>query len=156
MNDLPINCGLEPEMLAKVCQDNENIPFYRYLHIQTGKVGKGYTNLVMTAAHEFTNPTNTFHGGAAATLADIAMGMAIRTTGMRAVSVELSISFFLPVKEGGTVSAEARLIYQGRNLIMGECELWDGDGVLVAKARGIYQVKSRLVSSEEGLDWVSC
>lgn len=39
---------------------------------------------------------------------------------------------------------------------MGECELRDNEGILMAKARGTFKVKAKLLADEGGRAWISC
>uniref|UniRef100_A0A1I7YVF9 4HBT domain-containing protein n=1 Tax=Steinernema glaseri TaxID=37863 RepID=A0A1I7YVF9_9BILA len=92
----------------------------------------------LTVEHEHVNGKGTLHGGQTASLVDIvtarAVGMTVRDRGM--VSVELAVSYLLPVKLGETILIEGIVLKCGRNIAFTECEFRrKTDGALVAKGK---------------------
>src|SRR5579859_211746 len=76
------------------------------------------------------------HGGILAALADTAAAVAAYTTipkGAELATIELKINYLEPVA-GGRVKAKARVLRTGRNFVVTECEILDGNGALAAKA----------------------
>src|SRR5216684_2043014 len=72
------------------------------------------------------------HGGILAALADIAAYTAI-PKGTEIATVDLKINYLEPVP-GGRIKADARVLRAGRNFIVTECEIFNEDGSLAAKA----------------------
>ncbi|CAB3402942.1 unnamed protein product [Caenorhabditis bovis] len=84
------------------------------------------------------NSKGTLHGGQTATLTDIvtarAVGMTVRNQGM--ASVEIAVSYLLPVKSGDTIEITAHVLKVGRNLAFTDCEFRrKSDGKLTAKGK---------------------
>src|SRR5213592_292718 len=76
------------------------------------------------------------HGGILAALADTTAAIAAYTAipkGTEIATVELSINYLEPVP-GGRIKADARVLRAGRNVIVSECEIWNEDKSLAAKA----------------------
>ena len=76
------------------------------------------------------------HGGILAALADTTAAIAAYTTiprGTEIATVELSINYLEPVP-GGRINADARVLLTRRNFIVTECEIFNEDGSLAAKA----------------------
>ena len=76
------------------------------------------------------------HGGILASLADTCAAIAAYTTvpkGTEIATVELKINFLEPVP-GGRIKAEARVLRTGRNFVVTECEIFNQDGSMAAKA----------------------
>jgi uncharacterized protein (TIGR00369 family) len=76
------------------------------------------------------------HGGVLAALADTAGGMATYMAyprGMRAATIEMKINY-LEAVEGGIVEADARVVRQGKNIAVVDCDVRDHDRRLVGKA----------------------
>ena len=76
------------------------------------------------------------HGGILAALADTAAAIAAYTAvpkGTEIATVELSINYLEPVP-GGRIKADARVLRAGRNFVVTECEIFNEDGSLAAKA----------------------
>ena len=76
------------------------------------------------------------HGGILAALADTTAAIAAYTTvprGTEIVTVELKINYLEPVP-GGRIKADGRVLRAGRNFVVAECEIFNEDGSLAAKA----------------------
>jgi uncharacterized protein (TIGR00369 family) len=76
------------------------------------------------------------HGGVIAALADTAAAIAAYTVspqGVELVTIELKINYLLPIVEG-TVKAEGKVLRAGRNFVVVECDVRNGEAELAAKA----------------------
>ena len=89
---------------------------------------------------ELLNSHGALHGGVTASLADVAVGVAIqhRFRGKRSIStVELKVSYFRPVTSGALL-ARARLLRVGSTLCVGRVDLTDAQGNAVGTAIVTY------------------
>jgi uncharacterized protein (TIGR00369 family) len=124
-----------------------DIPFARHCGIKALSFEDGRTRLSLPLSPTSTNQFGVFHGGALLTLLDIAMGSAARVTvGAWVVAVDMQTAFISPGRTD--VIGEGRVVRAGRSLIFCEGEIRDKDGVLVAKASGIYKPTSHKSSAE--------
>ena len=76
------------------------------------------------------------HGGILAALADTTAAIAAYTViprGVEIATLELKINYLEPVP-GGTVKADGRVLRKGRNFVVTECEIFNENGTLAAKA----------------------
>jgi uncharacterized protein (TIGR00369 family) len=76
------------------------------------------------------------HGGILAALADTTAAIAAYSAvpkGTEIATVELTINFLEPVP-GGRIRADARVLRAGRNFVVTECDIFNEDGSLAAKA----------------------
>jgi uncharacterized protein (TIGR00369 family) len=76
------------------------------------------------------------HGGILAALADTTAAIAAYSVvprGTEIATVELKINYLEPVP-GGRIKADARVLRAGRNFVVAECEVWNEDNSLAAKA----------------------
>ena len=76
------------------------------------------------------------HGGILAALADTAAAIAAYTVipkGVEIATLEFKINYLEPVP-GGRVKADAKVLRKGRNFIVTECEIFNENGSLAAKA----------------------
>src|SRR5947207_15801133 len=76
------------------------------------------------------------HGGILAALADTTAAIAAYSVvpkGTEIATVELKINYLEPVP-GGRIKADARVLRAGRNFVVAECEIWNEDNSLAAKA----------------------
>lgn len=141
-------------LIAQVHRDNREIPFYNLLGMKIVELDMGAAAISMVVEHEFTNQSDMFHGGAAATLADVAMGAAIRTLGVRGVLIDINASYFASVEKGDSVMAKAWVIHKGRSIIGAECEIKNGKDVLAIKANGRYKLTAQLKQISGNAEWV--
>jgi acyl-CoA thioesterase len=80
------------------------------------------------------------HGGAIATLIDTAVAFAIvgaSQPGARFTTVEMKVNYLNPIREGRVV-ADARLIRDGRRIVVADCDVTDSQGRLAAKGLLTY------------------
>src|SRR5437588_12333165 len=86
------------------------------------------------ANHKLMNGVD--HGGILAALADTTAAIAAYTVvprGTEIATVELKINYLEPVP-GGRIRADAHVLRAGRNFVVSECEIWNEDKSLAAKA----------------------
>jgi uncharacterized protein (TIGR00369 family) len=117
-------------------------PFYRWSGIELVDARPGEADVAFRAGPEHVNLQGLVHGGMLATLADTAMGLAVRTTlepGRRHVTVQLGIEFLSPGRQGRIV-AHGRSVKVGRQLGFAEADIVDDRGRLLARARSTLSV----------------
>jgi 1,4-dihydroxy-2-naphthoyl-CoA hydrolase len=108
----------------------------QHFGFQLAEAERGHVVICMAVREHHQQMQGAVHGGVLASLADTAGGLAAFVTvppGARVVTVEMKINFLESV-ERGTLSAEGRVIRQGKHLIIVDCDITDDQGRLVAKA----------------------
>lgn len=111
-------------------------PATNLLGFELEAVHHGHAVLRMDARAKHKQIHGVVHGGILAALADTASAIAAYTTvpaGTSIATVELKINY-LEAVPGGRIQAEARVLRTGRNFVVAECEIFDQDGSLAAKA----------------------
>ena len=96
----------------------------------------GESEMTMVAEERHSNPMGTLHGGILCDLADAAMGMAYYSTLQQDESfttLELKINFLRPFWTGKLV-ARGRIVSRGRTVGMTECDVFDENERLIARA----------------------
>jgi uncharacterized protein (TIGR00369 family) len=104
--------------------------------LQPVAVERGRAVFIMDVGPHHANPMGTVHGGALATLADSAMGIAYASTladDEAFTTLELKINFLKPVWSG-LLTAEGKVLKAGRTVGLTECRVTDESGSLVAHA----------------------
>ncbi|AEF93046.1 phenylacetic acid degradation-related protein [Desulfotomaculum nigrificans CO-1-SRB] len=126
----------EMQQIMDFANDN---PFARLLDINVIKLNPegGEAWLTTTVNPKHLNPHGTLHGGALSTLADVAMGVAVRTLGITGVTANLNINFLAPGHLGDKVIARGKVVHQGNTLIATECVITRDETVL-ARATGLF------------------
>src|SRR5215468_2438291 len=116
------------------------IPFNNLLGIEVTRFHADGVTLRCRIRKELLNSHGAVHGGVTASLADVAVGVAIHSHSAvtRPVStVELKVNYLLPVKEGA-LYARARLLRVGSTLCVGRVDLTDGRSKAVGTAIVTY------------------
>lgn len=85
----------------------DNDAFSQWMEIKIVELGLGHCVLTMPVKAEMLNGFGISHGGITYSLADSALAFASNSHGIKAVSVETSISHTKAVKEGDTITAIA-------------------------------------------------
>ena len=121
------------EVAKRTLREN---PATNLLGFEVEAVTEGHAVLLMDVEARHRQLHGVVHGGILAALADTASAIAVYTTvpqGTAIATVELKINY-LEAVAGGCVKAVGRVLRTGRNFVVAECEIFDGDGLLAAKA----------------------
>lgn len=95
---------------------------------------------------EMTNPIGLLHGGMIAVIMDDFIGATIFALGRDDfyTTVDLSVDYFASAREGDVVTARTRVVKPGQRVIHAECDLFNGEGKLLARGRtNLLQVQKR-------------
>ncbi|MEK6299877.1 MAG: PaaI family thioesterase [Acidobacteriota bacterium] len=114
--------------------------FTRMLGFEIDLVEPGRAVLSVEVRKELTQLHGVMHGGATAALIDTAVAFAIvgaSEPSARFTTVEMKVNYLRPISEG-RVTAEARLIRDGRRIVVAECDVLDSAGRLAAKGLLTY------------------
>jgi uncharacterized protein (TIGR00369 family) len=116
------------------------IPFNMLLGVKLTRVHREGVTIECALRHELTNSAGVAHGGVAAAMADVAVGMAINRHfgGKRKITtVEMKINYFRPASEG-QIFARSHLLRLGSTLGIGRVDLRDAKGNLIGTAIVTY------------------
>ncbi len=117
-------------------------PFYRLLDMHVEEVAEGYARLRLPVGERLLQLYGVVHGGVAATLADSCVGVALISLlepPLSSTTVEMKVNYLAPVTHGELV-AEGRIVHKGRTLALGEADVRDHNGRLIAKALATYMI----------------
>jgi uncharacterized protein (TIGR00369 family) len=111
-------------------------PIAQLLGFKLTAVTPGSAMVTFEAGPQYANPMGTLHGGVLCDIADAAMGIAYASNlaeGESFTTLELKISFLKPVWNA-RLTAEGKVLKQGRTTGLVECRVTDEKGSLVAHA----------------------
>ena len=114
--------------------------FPQMLGIEIDALESGRARLSVEVRRELRQLAGVMHGGAIASLIDTAVAFAIATTSGpedRFTTVEMKVNYLSAIREGRIV-ADARLIRDGRRIIVADCDVFDAGGKLAAKGLLTY------------------
>jgi uncharacterized protein (TIGR00369 family) len=129
------------EITRRLNQTNTATQFgFVFREVSPGRVVVG-----MRVAKRHLQVHGVVHGGVLAALADTAGGMAVYMKlppRSRVATVSMTINY-LEAVAGGEVLAQAELVRLGRNLAVVDCDLFDHNKRIVAKALMTFAIISR-------------
>lgn len=133
---------LHTELVTELRERLRDSAFYRWAGVEIVDAAPGRAEIAFEAGPEHVNLQGLVHGGMLATLADTAMGLAVRTVlepGRRHVTVQLGVEFLAPGRAGRIV-ARGRSVKVGRQLGFAEADVVDARGRLLARAHSTLSV----------------
>lgn len=132
-----------PKLTAKQIRDFlPRIPFNTLLGIKLTRTHSDGVTIECALRHELTNSAGVAHGGVAAAIADVAVGMALNRHfgGKRPITtVEMKINYFLPATDGH-IFARSRLLRIGSTLCVGSVDLTNTEGKQLGTALVTYML----------------
>lgn len=112
-----VNNGIDHRLFTHITENNQKTPFYRLTGMKTKALGKGEAEMSVIAEEDHSNPLGLVHGGMISTLADAAMGNAIRTVGKKGVTADYRVSFFKSAPIGKELIGYGKIEKMGARLI---------------------------------------
>ena len=122
----------------------EDNPFTKHLGVDIVSIDKGNVCVSLTIKHEHTNVYGIAHGGVIMSLCDMAMGAACLSVGKKVVTLDFNINILKSIDMEDAAIVKGMII--GRSTVVAECEVFNKDNKLCAKARGTFFVIGRLAS----------
>ena len=129
----------------KLKQFLNEVPFNQLVGLRLVRLHKDGLTLECRLRPELLNGAGVLHGGVTATLADVAVGIALaRHLGKprSATTVEMKINYLRPVPHG-KLTARSHLVKVGARLCCGRVEILDGEKRPVAAALVTYMILDR-------------
>lgn len=117
-------------------------PYYQLLQMKLEKLDLGFARLRMPVRQELMQIFSVVHGGAIGSLADTAVAFALLTLlepEERVATVEMKMNFLVPA-DGGQLIGEARIVSKGRRIALGDMEVKNEKGRLLAKGLATYMI----------------
>lgn len=125
-------------------------PFVHLLEMKIISLREGEMEICMPVdPAKHTNLYNSLHGGAAAALADTAMGAACISMGNKVVTIDLNINYISNAGAGDVIHAYGKVVHCGRTTMVVEATLTDNAGKLIAKSRGTFMIIGKMDTCRE-------
>ncbi len=129
--------------LEQVKKVTNNSPYYKLLGMEIVEIKEGVCKIQMPFKQDLTHPYRIMHGGAIASLADSSVAMALISVVEprdRFTTIEFKINFFAPVNKG-KLEAHGKIIHKGSKTAVGEVEVKNEEGKLIAKLIATYNIR---------------
>jgi len=117
-------------------------PFWSLLGMELIEIKKGWAKIRLPFTEKLTNGIGVAHGGAIFSPADSAVGMALvglLNKDENISTLEMKINYLKPFN-GGEMIAEAKIVHRGTMTAIGDVEVKDGNGNLIAKGLATYAI----------------
>lgn len=119
------------------------VPFLNLVGVHGERFESGQTAVTLEPRPDLSNHFGSVHGGALATMLDVAMASAARSLHPEEGVVTVSMAMnFLRAGEG-RLTATGRVRQSGRSLVYCESEIQDEAGHLVATAIGTFKIRRK-------------
>ena len=131
---------ITPEREQIIREKFQTNHFPRLLGIEIDSIEPSRARLSVEVRQELLQLQGVMHGGAIASLIDTAVAFAIISVSEpqdRFTTVEMKVNYLSAIREGRVV-ADARLIRDGRRIIVADCDVFDSRGRLAAKGLLTY------------------
>jgi len=132
--------GIDNRLFDIIVSSNRKAPFYRLTGITTKTLGPGWAQMAVQTNDDHGNPLGLIHGGLISTLADAAMGNAIRSTGRKAVTINYDISFLSAAPAGKLLIGRGRVDRAGSRIVYTSVEVTCEDQVIATSQAAFYVV----------------
>ena len=116
-------------------------PFYEHLGLELASLGEGQCVIRLPFAAHFGNSRGEVHGGIAASLLDITLSQAVRSTlegPTNIATISMTMSYLAPAH--GVLTCAGAVVRAGRSIAFVEGEVTDEKGRAVCRAVGTYRI----------------
>lgn len=135
-----INDGLDRQLFVYLQKSIKNTAYYQLLGIELQRLAPGYAEIRVLTGQQHTNPLGLIHGGLITSIADAAMGNAIRSLGIKGVTVDMSAAFTAAARLGEMIVARGKVIKTGKNMIFAEAMVSSGDTLVGHSKATFYKI----------------
>lgn len=118
------------------------VPFAQHMGIEFGEAAGGRCRCELRLGPVHMNSNGVAHGGVPFSLADTAMGAALKSLlaeGETCVTIELKINYHRPGIQGALLACDSAVVHKGRTVATVESRL-SADGKLIASALGTFAI----------------
>jgi uncharacterized protein (TIGR00369 family) len=131
--------------LSRIKEIVNKSPYYKHINMELVEFTDSGCVMKMNVEDFHCNIYDTAHGGAVASLADSACGLALATSidsDEVIVTQNLNINYLLPVAKG-MLTAKGNIVRRGRNSAVLEADIFDESRRKVAHAHSIHIIHQR-------------
>ncbi len=104
--------------------------------------------LELVVEERHTNFFDVCHGGVLTTMADTAMGIICNQQNKSVLTMNLSIDFLHPVRLQTKIIAVPKIIHNGRQTMVCECDMVDETGKLFSRVHATFFVIGKFLKTE--------
>ncbi len=129
------------ESIDELKEIYESSPFNNYLGIKLEKYEEGSVVYSIKVTPDHKNVNQAIHGGVYFSILDTVMGATVRSVTKNPITtINSTINFIAPLKEGDQMIASANLVRSGKSIAFAEGEVKDCNGLVLAKSVGTFKI----------------
>ena len=134
------------QQMIEFCHSNTIIDT---LGVEVVPIDDGDVRLELVIEERHTNFFEVCHGGVLTTMADTAMGIICNQLNKSVLTMNLSIDFLHPVRLNTRIIAVPKIIHNGRQTMVCECDMVDSSGKLYSKVHATFFVIGTFIKSTD-------
>ena len=118
------------------------VPFWKLLGMEVVDVKKGWAIVKLPYSDKLAQPDGVAHGGAIFSPADAAVAVALLgliDKSETLLTIEMKINYIKAIREGDII-AEAKIVHRGSKTAIGDVEVRNSQGDLIAKCLATYMI----------------
>ncbi|MBT3225565.1 MAG: PaaI family thioesterase [Deltaproteobacteria bacterium] len=118
------------------------VPFWKLLGMEVVDVKKGWAIVKLPYSDKLAQPDGVAHGGAIFSPADAAVAVALLgliDKSETLLTIEMKINYIKAIREGDII-AEAKIVHRGSKTAIGDVEVRNSQGNLIAKCLATYMI----------------
>ena len=132
---------METETMENLRKIYEGSPFNNFVGIKLEEYEEGHVVFSLKIEPHHKNVNQAVHGGVFFTILDAVMGATVRSiTKQPITTINSSISFFAPLREGDQIFASAKVVQCGKSIATAEGEIKDCNGNVLTKTIGTFKI----------------
>jgi uncharacterized protein (TIGR00369 family) len=135
-----LNAGLDAKLFNYLQKSIKETAYYKLLRIELQQLAPGSADFQVVAGEEHTNPMGLVHGGLMTSIADAAMGNAVRSLGIKGVTADMSTALMASARPGDTITARGKILKSGKNLIFAEALVYVGETLAVHSKATFFKI----------------
>ncbi len=129
------------ESIDELKEIYESSPFNNHLGIKLEKYEEGSVVYSIKVTPDHKNVNQAIHGGVYFSILDTVMGATVRSVTKNPITtINSTINFIAPLKEGDQMIASANLVRSGKSIAFAEGEVKDCNGIVLAKSVGTFKI----------------
>ena len=134
------------QQIIEFCHSNTIIDT---LGVEVVPLDNDDVRLELKIEERHTNFFEVCHGGVLTTMADTAMGIVCNQKNKSVLTMNLSIDFMHPVRLETKIIAVPKIIHDGRQTMLCECDMIDEEGKLYSKVHATFFVIGKFLKTGE-------
>ena len=143
---------LNPDYISAVCRTVNQCPYFQLISMSITALGEGTSLLEISLGEKHLQPFGMVHGGVFSSLIDASAFWAVYPLldeGLGLTTVEMKLNYLSPTLQGKMV-AKGQCLKLGKTLALGQSEIHDQDGRLLAHGTATMMVLSGLSLGTDG------